>query len=371
MAKARRAEAIWIESRSRWQINAQRDGKRKTFTSSIPGRKGKHEAEGKADDWLEAGQPDDMRFDRAWDIYLTHLKNTTGTANYTDNESIGRVWLLPALGTQRLSKLRMASIQSILDDAAASGRSARTCKNIKDKFFGFRAYAQDQKWTIDDMKSKKVKVPSKAPKGKKTVVQPDQIKTVFSITTETCRGKERECFYIHAFRFFIIGGMRSGELCGIKRSDFTGTALIINRSYNRFGELRQGKSENALRTIPLTSYAKKVIMDQEALLQQHQIDSPWLFPDMNGDHMQIKNMYRKWKYYSSQHGIDTSIHELRHTFVSMTQKALPEPLLKRIVGHSAKMDTDGVYGHEMDGDLKTTVEIMEGLLDKIIGSQRE
>jgi len=58
MAKERRAEAVWIEARSRWQINVQRDGKRKTFTSSTPGRKGKHEAEGKADDWLEAGQPE-------------------------------------------------------------------------------------------------------------------------------------------------------------------------------------------------------------------------------------------------------------------------------------------------------------------------
>lgn len=368
MAKARRAEAVWIESRSRWQINVQRDGKRRTFTSSIPGRKGKHEAEGKADDWLEAGQPDDLRFDRAWDMYLTHLQRTTGTANYTDNESIGRTWLLPELGTRRLSKLRMSSIQSILDDAAEAGRAARTCKNIKDKFFGFLAYAQDQKWTIDDMKSKKVKIPSKAPQGKKTVVQPDQIRTVFTTSTETCRGKDRECFYIHAFRFFIIGGMRSGELCGIKRSDFTGNALIINRSFNRFGELRQGKTENALRTIPLTSYARQVIIDQEAMLQRHHINSPWLFCDPSGEPLKIKNLYRKWKFYSTQHGIDTSIHELRHTFVSMTQNSLPEPLLKRIVGHSAKMDTDGVYGHEMDGDLETTVTIMEGLLDRLIGT---
>lgn len=368
MARTRRSEAVWIESRSRWQINVQRDGKRKTFTSTLPGRKGKHEAEGKADDWLESGQPDDLRFDRAWDIYLTYLQKTTGTANYTDNESIGRNWLLPELGTRRLSKIRISSIQSILDNAAEAGRSARTCKNIKDKFFGFHAYAQDQKWSIDDMQSRKVKVPSKAPQGTKTVVQPDQIKTVFSISTETCREKVRECFYIHAFRFFIIGGMRSGELCGFKRSDFTGDALIINRSFNRFNELRQGKNENALRTIPLTSYAQHVLEDQENMLRRHGIKTEWLFPDEHGEHLQIKNLYRKWKFYSVQHGIDTSIHELRHTFISMTQKALPEPLLKRIVGHSANMDTDGVYGHEMDGDLQTTVQIMENLLDRIIGS---
>ncbi|MBO7171653.1 MAG: hypothetical protein J6V52_01675, partial [Bacteroidaceae bacterium] len=72
MGHTRRAEAAWVESRSRWQINVQQGGKRKTFTSSTPGRKGKHEAESKADEWLDAGQPDDIRFDRAWEIYLTH-----------------------------------------------------------------------------------------------------------------------------------------------------------------------------------------------------------------------------------------------------------------------------------------------------------
>ena len=129
----RRAEATWIESRARWQINVQRDGKRKTFTSSTPGRKGKHEAEGKADDWLEAGQPDDIRFDRAWEIYLDHIQRTTGTANYYDHESIGRIWILPELDGKKLSRIRLADLQSIINNAADKGRAYRTCANIRSK----------------------------------------------------------------------------------------------------------------------------------------------------------------------------------------------------------------------------------------------
>lgn len=60
----RSAEAIWVEARNRWQINMQNDGKRKTFTSSLPGRKGKHDAELKADEWLES-QTEDRRFGSA------------------------------------------------------------------------------------------------------------------------------------------------------------------------------------------------------------------------------------------------------------------------------------------------------------------
>lgn len=367
MPKKRRAEATWIEARSRWQINVQRDGKRKTFTSSIPGRKGKHEAEGKADDWLDAGQPDDVRFDRAWEMYLDHIKKTTGTANYHNNESIGRIWLLPTLQIKRLSRIRLSDLQEIVTGAAEEGRAYKTCANIRSKLSGFYAFAANQKWEVDEELPAKISIPSKALKGKKKVAQPDQIRTVFTKSTEICRGKERECFYIHAFRFFIIGGTRSGELCGIRKSDIVGNALIINRSINRYKEVRQGKNDNARRTIPLTSYAKKVLRDQMDMLQRFGIDSEWLFPDKEGNPIFTEYIYKRWRFYAKQHGIDTSIHELRHTFVSLTQNTLPEPLLKRIVGHSASMDTDGVYGHEMDGDLKLAVDMMETLLDNVIG----
>ena len=49
----RKSEAAWIESRSRWQINVQAEGVRKTFTSSMPGRRGKADAERKAERWLD------------------------------------------------------------------------------------------------------------------------------------------------------------------------------------------------------------------------------------------------------------------------------------------------------------------------------
>ena len=37
----RRSEAIWIESRKLWLLKVQKDGVRKPFQSSTPGRKGK------------------------------------------------------------------------------------------------------------------------------------------------------------------------------------------------------------------------------------------------------------------------------------------------------------------------------------------
>lgn len=47
--------ATWNEKYNRWQINVQKDGYRRSFYSSAPGRTGQREANAKADAWLDSG----------------------------------------------------------------------------------------------------------------------------------------------------------------------------------------------------------------------------------------------------------------------------------------------------------------------------
>ena len=362
----RRAEAAWVESRSRWQINVQRDGKRKTFTSTLPGRKGKHEAEAKADDWLDAGMPDDMRFDRAWEQYLDHLSKTTGKLHYSDNLSIGRNWFLPAIGGKRLEKIRLADLQSIINDAAEKGRSKRTCKNIKDKLAGFFVWATDNNFrhTVD---CSKIKIPAYTPAPERSVIQPDQLRMLFSETTIKRSMLTVPCHYIFAFQLIVCLGLRSGELCGLKVSDYDGTTLTVNRSINRVREVTPGKTANARRAIVLPHRAKAIIAAQKSMLIQQGIRSQWMFPDTDGNCTNPNNLYRRWHSYATQHGITCSIHELRHTFISMTNKDLPAAMLKQVVGHSDAMPTDDVYGHEIDGDKQRAADIIDTVLAKHLG----
>ena len=51
----RKNEAVWLDKYNRWQIKVQSDGVRKTFYSSQKGRKGKIEAEAKADKFINGG----------------------------------------------------------------------------------------------------------------------------------------------------------------------------------------------------------------------------------------------------------------------------------------------------------------------------
>lgn len=42
------------------------------------------------------------------------------------------------------------------------------------------------------------------------------------------------------------------------------------------------------------------------------------------------------------------------------------PLLKGVVGHSEDMDTDGIYGHEVDGELKRAAKIVDKAVARVL-----
>ena len=74
----------------------------------------------------------------------------------------------------------------------------------------------------------------------------------------------------------------------------------------------------------------------------------------------------KWATYSKQHGIKCSLHEMRHTFISVAKADVPEQLLKQAVGHTKNMDTFGVYGHEVEGEMTRVANIMDNVFDVLL-----
>lgn len=60
-----------------------------------------------------------------------------------------------------------------------------------------------------------------------------------------------------------------------------------------------------------------------------------------------------------------SLYELRHTYVSVNKEML-EGLKKITIGHSQDMDADGIYGHQMAGDLAKAAAFTEEAFSEII-----
>ena len=366
MQKTRTNQAAWMENQSRWQIKVtNEDGIRKAFYCSTPGRKGKMECQRKADEWLSQGSREGLRLDEAWKRFMSFKRETCGTAWCNKLDSLYRTWIAPSLEYKKLDRITPAEWKKCILLASSAGKSRKTLENIRGALTAFFDWADENRVAID--KPTKIKIPKDAPVGERTILNNDAINILFSDDTFLLYGKPRKTFYIHAWRLIVLLGLRRGELAGIKFSDIDESNILhIRRSINSLGEITHGKTENARRDILLPNRALQVIEDQKNMLKQMGIATrTWLFPGPDGGQMDTNAMYKAWLTYAKQKGISCSLHELRHTMVSIVKTELPEDLLKLTIGHSDTMNTAS-YKHVADGDLERASNIIEGVFARII-----
>ena len=353
--------AQWMEKYNRWQIKVQKDGVRRTFYSSTPGRKGQREANAKADAWLDDGiQGGNLRVEAVYPQFVASILSSNERERAKD---MGRLYLLPAIGHKRIESLREDDFPTILDRAAAGGVSGKplsrkTLSNLASVMRGFVRFCRRKRWTAETLEF--LSIPKSAPKGEKRILQPKDLVQLFTSDTTLLRGKPVPDSYIHAYRFQVLTGLRPGELMGLRREDIHGREIHLQRSVNEAGQVTRGKNDNARRVIALTSQAQQELSAQlEASGEREQV-----FP------VESQSTYRhRWKRYCDANGIPyISPYEMRHTFVSMV-KALPEGEVKALVGHSRSMDTFGVYGHGVEGERERVADKLEAIFQELLAQE--
>ena len=239
--------AQWQEKFQRWRIAVQKDGVRKFFYSSTPGRNGQREANRKADAWLEEGIG--VKVGRVEDVYklwLEGLQQTTSAGNWEPIESRWRVWVLPIIGKKRVNALTDADLQAIVNKAHAAGRSRKTLQLLAGDLRAFCKYCRKAK--LSTFLPEDIQIPAGARLKGKKVLQPDDLVKLFSIDTTLYRGKRVHDDYIHAYRFEVLTGLRPGELLGLRWADIKGGTVNLSRAINVKGVETRGKNENAVRS---------------------------------------------------------------------------------------------------------------------------
>ena len=348
--------AIWIESARRWQINVQKDGVRKTFTCATPGRTGQRTCNAKADKWLDDNINDTVTVSKMYEKWLKEIKLNTGTGNYTNYESYGRIHILPNIGKKRMSHLTEQDFQNVINSAFKKGLAKKTLNNIRGCIQTFLKYCRKNKTTtlfIEDLQISK-----KAPVGEKKILQPEHFKLLINCTDY------KNFWYLNAYKLFALTGLREGELIELKKETCAEGKIFVDNARNRFGEVTEGKTNEAKRSFITISAAQKVIEHQINLIQN--MDTIYLFPNKWGEVSSHSTIYHQWIRFCKTYEIPAiSVHELRHTFISMC-KEVPLELLKQVVGHSASMDTFGQYGHEVDGEKLLTQQLIEKEIGKVI-----
>lgn len=350
-------EAVWMEKYNRWQINIQKEGKRKSFYCSAPGKKGKIECEKKADKWLESGiSSTTMRFGAAYKMFLEDKKENLSYATWRKYKSTGNTWLLPALEYHKLSTITVAMLDKITASAYRKGRAKRTIGNIKGALSSFATFCKNHNWEFVNISA--VTVSKKAPIGKRTILQAKEINALFNNPSDE--------YYIFAWRFLVLTGLRRGELCGLMHKDINGSVAYINRAITEHGDMTDGKTESAVRPAALCKKALEILDQQAAMLKKMGIISPYVFPNKNGNHSSPNTIYSAWSRYRKTIGVTCSLHELRHTLISYVESSVPEMLLKKVVGHSESMDTHGTYGHHVDDEAIKAAALFDERFEDII-----
>jgi len=366
--KVRTNNAVWNEKYKRWQLQVQMDGVRRTFYSSTRGAAGKRECNAKADAWIQTGVAStNRRMHTCVQEWLETLKPTRemqSSAAYKQYEYIMRVRILPTLGRKRVDDVSNGDIQRIINKAANDGLSKKTLQNIRGCFVAFFKYARKNRYTTFEVQD--IDIPRDAPKVHKDVLQPDALNTVLDVNTVTFRGKLVEDYYVNAYRWQLVTGMRPGEMIARTKADVRDGYVYITSARNNYGEITRGKNDNAVRKIRLTPMAEKILRDQADAERRFGISSTLLFPDKDGGYLNERNLYKHWCKFQKDNGIEhISLYELRHTFVSVCAESVPETLLKLVVGHSENMDTTGVYGHFMRGQLERAADAITSSFDSI------
>jgi integrase len=226
----RSAEARWDEKGKRWKVNVQVNGVRKSFYSSTEGRRGKAECERKADAWVEANCPDNIRFGDAWLQYLAKVKAATGTGNYNNIEKYGRLYILPDLEKRKLSEVTVGHMEKCIEKVGQAGLSKRTCTNVRSAFVGFYRYCKKNNLPL--VEPENLTIPTTAKVGSRTILQPEGLVTLFSKDTYSYYGEDVEARYVYAWRLIVVLGLRRGELCGLQQADRVKGILHIQRSIN-------------------------------------------------------------------------------------------------------------------------------------------
>ena len=346
------ASVIWIEKEKRWSMRVSINGTIRRFTSRKPGTAGKREVLRKYREFIDGHGVSPILVSDAWNQFTEQVILKNGrTDAFISLDKYGRNYILPGIGKMIVQNVTLLDLQDIINKAKpVSGKeqlSRKTLSNLRSSIMQFVRFCVAAEY-MDPLRGE-LFIPKTAPKKEKVILQPADIRRL-------CEGPAAD-WYINVFRFGCVTGLRTGEILGIKTSDIKNGILTINRSINVRNEITPGKTDNARRQLYLNKVARRII--DENIKRNTQLKTDWIFCSKSGGPLSQSTLRNNWIRIAAERGLPGSIYSLRHTFISLMKNEMPESMLKTIVGHGAKMDTYGIYGHIVDGELQKAAKIID------------
>ena len=330
-------------------LSVQVDGVRKQFVSRKK-TAGKKEVTERAAAWIasqDKGGKERRKLSEVWELFLQDYLNKKG-----DNEqliqlrSLGRVFVLPALGARPIGSLYLEDYQAVINEAKPQkGRrplSRKYLNNLKGALVTFNRWAVARHYTSEVLTGQ-LYVPASAQTVGRSILQLSDIERLFA--------SRLGYTYERGLLLEVLTGLRPGEVLGLYREDYKDGCLYVRRAINARGKITEGKNRNAARVLDLPEEVRQIV--EEQLDVTASLGSVWLFPNSIGGTPSQTQFRRCWARMVKAHGLpeDVTPYSLRHTFFTHTEAHLPDRLIKSVFGHSTKTDSHKLYGeHEVDGE---------------------
>ena len=178
----------------------------------------------------------------------------------------------------------------------------------------------------------------------------------------------RDFFYTE-----LTTGLRRGEICGLKWSDFDEESgkLHVNRSVHvRNGVVTEGetKTGKGRRSFYLPVSTANILRERKRTAQ-----TEWIFPDPLKPELPVSpNLaYRTMKGLLQKAGLpDIRFHDLRHTFATHAlQSGVDAKTLSGILGHTNASFTLDTYTHVTTDMQKRASDIVGNFMNDIFGEE--
>lgn len=337
----------------RWRIQVMREGKRYSFSSSLPGTKGRKEVLRMYESWLFDKGSGQKSVSKVAQEYLEDLKARNGaqSGSYYQVEAYIRLYITPKCASKKICKMTLRDWQSLINEAVTrSGEplSDKTLRNLRSIIMGLI------KFGYEDYQCEKPRgelyIPKGRTKSEKQILQRDAVARLLEPSEE---------WYHPALCLLVLTGMRPGEVLGLKNSDVSGDSIVIRRAVNDKGLITNCKNENARRVIPIGTLASGIIRKTIRRNERCKLHTEWVFCAPSGAHGTQAGLRKSWNRLKIDRDLAGTVYGLRHTFISLMKNVMPEQMIKDIVGHSVSMDTFGTYGHIIDGEQRRAAKIID------------
>jgi integrase len=338
-------------------------GKRKVRWRSLPGCRGKREAQQECARILTELQsgyaaPDKATVAQFLERWLNHIKTQVGAASFQRYCEHVRNSIIPALGTARLTKLRPEQISEMYSEALAGGRhdgkdgglSPRTVHHIHVVLK--QALAQACVWRAIPYNPAALVKPPK--------VQRKEMKTIDTEHTAKMINAARGTSIFIPVLLCALCGMRRGEVLALRwRSiDLDNGQLSVVASASRSDgktiekETKSGKGRLiALPAIVVIELRRYRTQQAEQLLKLgiRLTDDHHIFAKEDGTPYWYGALSRGFKRFMQEHQLpQIRLHDLRHSHAThLLQAGVHPKIAQERLGHSSIAITMDTYSHAM------------------------